>query len=421
MTPREPASQPRVTFGMIVFNGMPYLKHNLLNLYRYAHEIIVVEGASEHASSRASASGHSTDGTLAYLQEFKSAEDPARKLTIITAEDEGHADGIWPGEKSEQSQAYAVRATGDWLWQVDVDEFYDPEDVERLLGLLQDHPQATCVTLPFLNFWGGFSTLVEGGFFWSHLSTGERRGEVRRIFQWRQGYHYATHRPPTIFDSRGHDVTRSRMLSARHVFGPNRGVFHYFMLGGATIHRKAESYARLDATRFAGRTAYCDKLLNALTWRHALRIFDQSGTFNWLRIYQGDHPLCALALNADLKLLGEEEAPMPSSRFRALFRDPRYLLARSCLACFEAIRARLRDVLFELRLKASQFVRTFPPALVRWLPAKLVKHQDEWVHLQPWERASADRRYHQTKERQSRARTGCLQRSQASGFIEHKR
>ena len=46
------------------------------------------------------------------------------KITIITAEDEGYPDGFWPGEKLEQSQAYAKRATGNYLWQVDIDEFY---------------------------------------------------------------------------------------------------------------------------------------------------------------------------------------------------------------------------------------------------------------------------------------------------------
>jgi len=52
---------------------------------------------------------------------------------IVTAEMCGHRDGFWPGEKDEQSRAYAERATGDWLWQVDVDEFYHPTDIERVM------------------------------------------------------------------------------------------------------------------------------------------------------------------------------------------------------------------------------------------------------------------------------------------------
>ena len=43
---------------------------------------------------------------------------------MVTAEECGHENGFWPGEKDEQSRAYAARATGDYLWQVDVDEFY---------------------------------------------------------------------------------------------------------------------------------------------------------------------------------------------------------------------------------------------------------------------------------------------------------
>ena len=50
--------------------------------------------------------------------------EPEDELVIVTAEDDGHPNGFWPGEKDEQSRAYAKRATGDYLWQVDIDEFY---------------------------------------------------------------------------------------------------------------------------------------------------------------------------------------------------------------------------------------------------------------------------------------------------------
>ncbi len=84
---------PRVTFGMIVLNGEPFVRYNLRALYPFAHQIIVVEGAAPAAAKIATPEGHSSDGTLETLMDFKVQEDPEGKLIIVTAEDEGHPNG----------------------------------------------------------------------------------------------------------------------------------------------------------------------------------------------------------------------------------------------------------------------------------------------------------------------------------------
>src|SRR5262245_14627805 len=126
-------TKPRISFGIIVFNGEPFIRYNLRALYPFAYQILVVEGACAAAKTIATADGHSTDNTLEILHQFKSDEDPENKLQIITR------DGFW-SEKDEQSQAYAAKATGDFLWQVDIDEFYKPEDMEAIINLLQKDP-----------------------------------------------------------------------------------------------------------------------------------------------------------------------------------------------------------------------------------------------------------------------------------------
>ena len=109
----------KISFGIIVLNGEPFTKYCIRQLYPHAHEIIVVEGGSEKAR-HICPEGRSNDGTLESLSYMKDFEDPEDKITIVTKE------GYWEG-KDEQSQAYADRATGDYLWQVDIDEFYKPE------------------------------------------------------------------------------------------------------------------------------------------------------------------------------------------------------------------------------------------------------------------------------------------------------
>lgn len=155
---------PLITFGIIVLNGEPFTRYNLRALYDFAHEIIVVEGASTKAKKSATSDGHSIDGTLEVLHKYKNEEDPEGKITIMTAEDEGHPNGFWPGDKDEQSQAYAKRATGDWLWQVDIDEFYHPQDMLRVCRFLSDNTNITCLSFNAFHFWGAFDYLVKGAY-----------------------------------------------------------------------------------------------------------------------------------------------------------------------------------------------------------------------------------------------------------------
>src|SRR5262245_44599038 len=161
---------PRVSFGMIVLNGEPFLRYNLRALYPFAHQIIVVEGACRGAESLATEDGHSTDQTLQILEDFKKNEDPLNKLTIVTR------NGFW-SEKDEQSAAYAKIATGDYLWQIDVDEFYQPQDMETILSCLSSDPTITAVSFKQITFWGGFEYFVDGWYL--------RRGAdiYRRLFK----------------------------------------------------------------------------------------------------------------------------------------------------------------------------------------------------------------------------------------------
>lgn len=75
---------PKISFGIIVLNGEPFTKYCLRQIYPLAHEIIVVEGASQYARDVADENGHSLDGTLRALWEFKEQEDPEDKVKIIS-------------------------------------------------------------------------------------------------------------------------------------------------------------------------------------------------------------------------------------------------------------------------------------------------------------------------------------------------
>lgn len=233
----------RITFGIIVLNGEPFVRYNLRALYPFAHQIIVVEGAALSAATIATSDGHSRDGTLSALRTFKSEEDPEDKIMVVCAEDEGHENGFWIGEKHEMSQAYAKRATGDWLWQVDIDEFYHPNDMKRVIQMLDDQPGITQVSFRVKTYFGSPNYLVDS------VYLREGANAFRRLFAWGLGYRYVSHRPPTVVDGIGQDLATRASISAEVM--ARRGIYlhHYEQLFPKQVQEKCAYYARVDWSR----------------------------------------------------------------------------------------------------------------------------------------------------------------------------
>ena len=208
---------PRITFGIIVLNGEPFTRYCLRSLYPFAHQIIVVEGGHEDTRAVATLDGHSVDGTLEALQRFKAEEDPLDKVEIVSR------DGFWRktdelgNHRTHQSRAYAERATGDYLWQVDIDEFYRPEDMRSVIAMLREQPDVSAVSFRTHSFFGGMRYVAES---WYQLD-GTR--DFNRLFRWGPGYRYVTHEPPR-WSMSPRPGPQDPALGACRRDGPARGV-----------------------------------------------------------------------------------------------------------------------------------------------------------------------------------------------------
>ena len=311
---------PRVTFGMIVLNGEPFTRYNLRSIYPWAHQIIVVEGACQAAAAVADPLGHSTDGTLDVLRRFQAEEDPDRKLTIVTAEDEGHPDGFWPSEKHEMSQAYAKRASGNYLWQVDVDEFYRQEDMPRIVALLQTG--VTQISFPILQFWGGIGFRENGEFLSVHFT------EIHRLFAWGKGYRYATHRPPTVLDENGNDVRRQKWMSAAEMRFLKTFMFHYCMLLPKQVRQKCSYYSRVDWAAFDKMEAWAENAY--FKFRTPFAVCDVLHVpLSWLEEYRGPHPTQILKMIEDIRAgLHPGIELRPTEDILRVIRGPQYRFGR---------------------------------------------------------------------------------------------
>ncbi len=284
---------PKVTFGMIVLNGEPLIRYNLHALYPFAHEIIVVEGAAPAAATIATPDGHSMDGTIQALLDFKAHEDPANKLIIVTAEDEGHPNGFWPGEKDEQSQAYAKRATGSWLWQVDVDEFYQPQDMHWIISELLARSDAHAVSFKQIQFWGGLNYYVDG---WYLRHYG---GEVfHRLFRWGPGYTYATHRPPRVANQDGIDLRKLGWIKPSYLTNRRIYLYHYSFIFPHQVAAKSAYYAHVQWGEFGRMQEWAAESFERL--QNPYRVHNIYKYPSWLERFDGKHPPQITAMWNDL-------------------------------------------------------------------------------------------------------------------------
>lgn len=167
----------KIAFGMIVFNGDYVLEECLSAVYPFASQILISEGPVRYWQDEGYTT--STDRTNEILDSFP---DPEGKIHIVHGQYE---------EKDEECRAYMphLRDDIDYIWNLDSDEIYKPEDIESIIDILEKE-EYTSVGIRSCSFYGGFERYI-GGF---EL----KKDNFLRIFKVYPGATWQTHRPPTI-------------------------------------------------------------------------------------------------------------------------------------------------------------------------------------------------------------------------------
>jgi len=305
-------SSPRISFGIIVLNGEPFNRYTLRALYPFAHEIIVVEGAAPGAANVATPDGHSLDGTLEVLQQFKAEEDSENKVKIITQ------NGFW-SEKDEMSQAYAACATGNYLWQVDIDEFYQPDDIERIIAMLRNDPDITAVSFKTRTFWGSPDYIVDG---W-RLRRGA--GIFHRLFKWGVGYRYINHRPPTIYNDKGHDLRRLKWVKGNQLARQGIFMYHYSLLLPKQVTEKSDYYGNTFAN-ISGGMAWAKN--HYMTLAHPFHVHNVYKYPSWLIRFKGKTPPQIQSMWQDIQTKKIRVDLRQTDDIEYLLRSPIYKLQR---------------------------------------------------------------------------------------------
>lgn len=215
---------------MIVLNGGLFIKYNLESLYPHAHEILIVEGAVEKFAHASTPDGHSIDNTVEIIKSFP---DPDKKIKLI------QRDGFWP-EKDEMSNAYMEACTGDYIWQVDVDEFYKSQDILTIQAILAADRNITRIDVRSVCFLRSFNARVMGA---RHIYGLDA---FTRIFVFKPGYKYLTHRPPTLVDETGQLFKHIKLISADELEGLGIVQYHYSYVASDSVSNKVDYYSRMN-------------------------------------------------------------------------------------------------------------------------------------------------------------------------------
>jgi len=309
------SSTINISFGMIVLNGEPFVRYNLRSLYPFAHQIIVVEGACPSAVNVARPDGHSVDGTIETLRSFKHNEDPQNKVIVVTAQDEGHTEGFWH-EKNEMSKAYAKRATGNYLWQIDSDEFYDEQQIPQIITLLDaEHPDA--VSFPMITFWGNIKYVTN-----SFYLVRDNAREYHRLFAWGPGHSYATHFPPTVLDPSGINARNKKWLRARFLEKKGIYLYHYSLLFPHQVYSKVSYYKEREKIDI-------DKWEEAVYRRlkKPFRAHNVYQSIGWLERYTGRHPSSIRQMITDIEAGRLDIQTRDCTDVENLLSNSRYVLA----------------------------------------------------------------------------------------------
>jgi glycosyltransferase involved in cell wall biosynthesis/ADP-heptose:LPS heptosyltransferase/ubiquinone/menaquinone biosynthesis C-methylase UbiE len=217
----------KLSFVMIVLNGMPFIEFSLKAIYNFAHEIVIVEGAVEKCLFAANLDGSSRDNTVELIKSF---HDPSNKIRLIQ--------GIW-SEKMEMQNKALEYISGDYVWLVDSDEVYKEKDIETILNMLMDDPTITQINFIPDNFWKGFDYLFVSPFFF------ENAAHYRRLFKYEKGARFTSHRPPTLFLP-GLNKTTEEIHTIDGIKTREMGIFpyHYSYVFKEQVSQKIELYNR---------------------------------------------------------------------------------------------------------------------------------------------------------------------------------
>jgi hypothetical protein len=185
------------------------------------------------------------------------------------------------------SQAFASIATGNYLWELGMDEFYLEEDFQKVISILEKDPAITAISFKMKSFWGGIDYSDESPIF----------GDIDRIFKFGPGYKYINHRPPTAVNEYGKNLRDIKFINGS-TMARRHGIYmhHYYMIFPFQAKAKTVYYSKVFNKNFYN---WLDN--NYLKLSDPFHINNNFWKISWLRKYNGQHPKQIIKMMEDIK------------------------------------------------------------------------------------------------------------------------
>jgi len=352
----------RIYFFTLVYEGMPWVRgqkefaghlHGLDFCWHWA------EGLAGHVSDTSwcaeqggslPSSPVSTDGTCEFLRQW-AGED---RRVVLHEEPSGSP---WPGKTAMVRAATAGAREGDLLWQVDVDEFWQPWQVGEIAAHFRDHPETSAAWFDCHYFFGWDRVSSRPGVFGNF-----RDREWLRVWRFQAGDHWRSHEPPVLVRKSGNqniEVGRRHPLRQRETRRRGWVFQHYALTDKRQIQFKEKYYGYrgliAGMERLAQDPSACPKVRNYLPQVRQAELGTARTFLNFLR-----HGLESFWPGARAKLLARDGlTPVavadPSGRVAFHFQTSRQAWQSALFIRGD----RLGDaILFTVFLRA--FLREFP-------------------------------------------------------------
>jgi len=164
---------PKISAGIIVYNGADYLEYAVKSIYSVVNQIIIVEGAVKGYAIKP----NSTDETIKIVEKLKQF-DVLNKIEFVQSKK-----GKFWNDKIEMQNEIAKRVTGDYYVKVDHDEIWKPETLVDVINMMENNKQISIVRMPFNHFWLNFKTVAkDAGGKWST--------QHPRVWRWNTGFRH---------------------------------------------------------------------------------------------------------------------------------------------------------------------------------------------------------------------------------------
>lgn len=231
----------KITSGTLLFNGdslMPpgMLKAQLDQLYYLSDQIIIVEGATRADNKTHYYDGNATpftrDGrsTDRSIEIIKSYPDPEKKILLIESK------GFWNG-KTQMCNEWSKYAKGDYIWQIDSDEFYFKKDIDKIKNILKKY-NPNIVHFFGNCFWGDFEHCIDE----TSPYTWGNDAPWMRIFKHIPGCKWEKHEPPIYLFPDGTKVNSSKIIPREETLRIGIKMFHYNYVTSEQINFKTQFY-----------------------------------------------------------------------------------------------------------------------------------------------------------------------------------